>query len=277
MTTSPRADRVALVTGGGRGVGRAVAVALAEAGLAVGVTARSGDELDDTVTHITRLGGRAFGVVGDITRREDVARVVAGVEGELGPIDVCVANAGRFAASGRIWEQDPDEWWGDVEVNLRGPLLTLHAVLPGMVERAAQGRAGTVVTVSSGIGTRPNPWASAYAAGKAALFRLTDSVAGELAGTGVSAFVISPGLVRTAMTDWPTEFLRWYPEWADIPENDFVDAERAGALVARLASGGFAELSGRYLHVGHDLDALRAIAASLDDEGTLRMVAYPAP
>ena len=262
-----------LVTGGGRGVGRAIALSLARGGMAVTVTARSGDELAETVRMVTAAGGRATAVIADVTRREDMAAAVATAQERFGALDLCVANAGVFAAAGRLWEQDPDLWWRDVEVNLRGPLLTLHAALPGMVER---GR-GRVVTVASGIGTAPNPWASAYASSKAAVFRLTDSLAGELVGTGVSAFAISPGLVRTAMTDWPAEFLRWYPDWAEIPAEEYVDPARAGELVAALAAGGYDALSGRYLHVTHDLDeVLRQTAGPASERfGTLRLIPFP--
>ncbi|MDP9434794.1 MAG: SDR family oxidoreductase, partial [Actinomycetota bacterium] len=124
-------------------------------------------------------------------------------EAELGPLDLLVANAGLFAAGGRLWETDPDTWWRDVEVDLRGPALALWAALPAMV---ARGR-GRVVVLGSGFGTAPTPGASAYASAKAGVARLVDTVAAELEGTGVTVLAVSPGMVATDMTSsFPARF-----------------------------------------------------------------------
>lgn len=258
-------SRVALVTGGSRGIGRSIAARLSADGWQVAVTGRTPEPLQQAVA----AGDAALALPGDATASADVARAVARAEDELGPLGLVVANAGRFAAAGPVWESDPEQWWRDVEVNLRGPLLALHAVLPGMLARGG----GRVVCLASGIGTRPFPYASAYAASKAALLRLVDSVAGELTGTGVRVFAVSPGLVATDMTEFPEAFLAHYPDWRDRARREGLPAARAAGLVAALARGEHDALCGRFLHVTDDLARARQ---RLDDEeaGTLRLVGW---
>jgi NAD(P)-dependent dehydrogenase (short-subunit alcohol dehydrogenase family) len=257
----------ALVTGGGRGIGRVIAATLTAAGWSVAVTGRSAASLDEAVA----AGDAALALAGDATDRRAVEDAVRRTTQELGPVDLLVANAGRFAAAGPVWESDPDEWWRDAEVNVRGPLLALHAVLPGMVERGS----GRVVVMGSGMGTTPVPWASAYATSKAAVLRLVDSVAQELAGTGVSVFAISPGMVATEMTQFPEEFLAHYPDWRDKAVADGVPPQRAADLVLALTSGEYDALSGRFLRTGTDLAAGVRMAHQQDAPGTLRLVELP--
>lgn len=257
----------ALVTGGGRGIGRVIAGALTAAGWSVAVTGRSAASVEETVA----AGDAALALVGDATDRLAVDEAVRRTTEELGPVNLLVANAGRFGAAGPVWESDPDEWWRDAEVNVRGPLLALHAVLPGMVERGS----GRVVVMGSGMGTSPMPWASAYASSKAAVLRLVDSVAQELAGTGVSVFAISPGMVATEMTQFPEEFLAHYPDWRDKAVTSGAPPERAAELILALASGEYDALSGRFLRTGTDLAAAGRVAAEQDGPGTLRMVELP--
>lgn len=258
-------SRTALVTGGGRGIGRSIAAALTAAGYAVAVTGRTAASLQDAVT----AGDAALALPGDAADRAAVAAAVRRTEDELGPLDLVVANAGRFAAAGPVWESDPDQWWRDTEVNLRGPQLALWAALGPMVRRGS----GRLVVIGSGIGTKGMPHASAYATSKAAVLRLVESAAEELQGTGVSVFAISPGMVATDMTQFPEEFLAHYPDWRDLAATSGVPADRAASLVLALACGGYDGLSGRFVHVRDDLDAV--LAASGDpDKGTLRLVGW---
>lgn len=257
---------VALVTGGGRGIGRSIAAALTAAGWAVAVTGRTAASLQAAVA----AGDAALALPGDATDRAAVADAVRRTEDELGPLDLVVANAGRFAAAGPVWESDPDEWWRDTEVNLRGPQLALWAALGPMVRRGS----GRVVVIGSGIGATGMPHASAYSTSKAGVLRLVESAAEELRGTGVSVFAISPGLVATEMTQFPEQFLAHYPDWRDLAATTGVPAERAAALVLALTSGGYDVLSGRFVHVRDDLDAVRASAAADPERGTLRLVGW---
>jgi NAD(P)-dependent dehydrogenase (short-subunit alcohol dehydrogenase family) len=129
---------VALVTGAGRGIGRTIALALAEAGVAVVALARSAHEVTETTALIDGIGGRAIGVIADVTDRSDVERAVQEALAILGPIDLLVNNAGVVGPSTPLWETDPDEWWRALEINLRGPLLCARAVLPAMIQIAEQ-------------------------------------------------------------------------------------------------------------------------------------------
>jgi NAD(P)-dependent dehydrogenase (short-subunit alcohol dehydrogenase family) len=254
----------ALVTGGGRGIGRTIAAELTRAGWSVAVTGRTAQSLDDAV----RSGDAALGVAGDVTDRGAVEHAVLRAEAELGPLDLIVANAGRFASAGPIWAHDPDEWWRDTEVNLRGVQLALWAGLRAMVPR----RKGRIVVLGSGIGTAGMPFASSYSVSKTGVMRLVESVAGELEGTGVSVFVISPGMVATEMTQFPEAFLEHYPDWRDMAATEGVPPERAAELVLELASGRHDALSGRFVRLTTDL---AASASAGEDDGTLRLIALP--
>jgi NAD(P)-dependent dehydrogenase (short-subunit alcohol dehydrogenase family) len=171
--------------------------------------ARSKHELADTVASIADTGGRATAVPADVTDRAAVEGAVADAERQLGPVDLLVNNAGRAHALDEVSQVDPEDWWRDVEVNLRGPFLCARAV-PGMLSR---GR-GRIVNVTSGVGGMPGPGFSGYVVSKAALVRLTDTLAAEVAGSGVAVFAISPSLVRTPGSTYllaSPAMARWAP------------------------------------------------------------------
>ncbi|NIV37596.1 MAG: SDR family NAD(P)-dependent oxidoreductase, partial [Anaerolineae bacterium] len=186
--------QVAIVTGAGRGIGRAMAQELARAGAAVAVLARSEDQLTETVALIEGEGGRAIALPADVTDQLAVARAVAETERQLGPVELLVNNAGGGGQVGPLWEVEPDAWWRCVEVNLRGSFLCAQAVVPGMVAR----QRGRVIITSSLAGTGPWPYMSSYAIGKAAVTRLAENLAAETEAHGISVFAVHPGPVRTA-------------------------------------------------------------------------------
>jgi NAD(P)-dependent dehydrogenase (short-subunit alcohol dehydrogenase family) len=186
--------QVAIVTGGGRGIGRVMALALAQAGTAIAVVARSEDQLTETVAHIEGAGGSAIALPADVTDQQAVERMVAETERQLGPVDLLVNNAGGAGQVGPLWEVEPDEWWRCVEVNLRGPFLCARAVVPGMIAR----QRGRVIITSSLAATAPWPYMSAYAISKAAVTRLGENLAVETQAHGISVFAVHPGSVRTA-------------------------------------------------------------------------------
>jgi NAD(P)-dependent dehydrogenase (short-subunit alcohol dehydrogenase family) len=241
--------QVALVTGGGRGIGRAISVTLASSGAAVAVLARSPDQLAETVRLITASGGRAIACPADVTDRQAVEQAVDEVGRRLGPIDLLVNNAGQGRPFGPLAEVDPDEWWRCVEVNLRGPMLCSHLVLHGMIAR----RRGRIINVVSGAGTRAIPALSAYVTGKAALIRLTENLATEVKSQGITVFAMQPGTVRTAMAQDALESeegRRWLPWLQEIFEQGVdVPPDRAARLVLFLASGRADALTGRFFCV----------------------------
>jgi len=260
---------VALVTGGSRGLGREASRSLTGAGWTVAVTGRDAAALDDAV----RSGDAALALPGDGTDRAAVAAAVRRTADELGPVELLVANAGSFAAGGRLWETDPDLWWRDVEVNLRGPALALHAVLPGMVQRGS----GRVVVLGSGMGVLPTAGASAYSTSKAAVLRLVDTVAAELAGTGVVVLAVSPGMVPTDMTRaFPEGFLQVRPELRDPPPTAWREAGAFTGLLLRIAEGGLDDLHGRFVHVRDDVPVLLRAATQDPSAGTLRLTPWTA-
>jgi NAD(P)-dependent dehydrogenase (short-subunit alcohol dehydrogenase family) len=213
----------ALVTGGRRGVGQAIAQALEGAGAEVRTISRS-EGVDVTVREAVELAG-------------------------IGSIDLLVNNAGTLDAIGPVWAVDPEAWRRDLETSVLGAFHCSRAVLPGMIERGC----GRIVNVSSGAATRPYPYGSGYAAGKAALLSFTESLAAEVKEHGLAVFAITPGFVWTEMT----ERLRDAPGPApDISGADPVEPARAGELVVRLATGEADALSGRFIHVRDDLDEL---------------------
>jgi NAD(P)-dependent dehydrogenase (short-subunit alcohol dehydrogenase family) len=260
--------QVAIVTGGGRGIGRAIALELARAGSAVGLVARSADELDEAAAALSESGARVEAQRADVTDAAQVDAAFDEIARKLGPPDLLVNNAGR-ASGGPIWEIDADEWWSDIEVNLKGPFLCAMAVLPAMREQGS----GRIVSVGSNVGHAPNPTSTSYAASKAALMRLSDSLALAVAPAGIGVFVISPGMVRTRMTEGLVEMMqRLEPDFSDFPESIWRAPELGAVLVRRIAAGEADALSGRYIHVDDDLDDLIARADEIrrDDLHVLR-------
>jgi 3-oxoacyl-[acyl-carrier protein] reductase len=221
------AGQVALVTGGGRGIGAAVARELAAAGMDVVVTGRTAEQVEAVARE---TGGRAL--LGDVSTREDVERWAA----QAGDVDLLVCNAGISGPEGAF--ADPDAWWRTFEVNVLGVYLCCRAFARRMVER----RGGRIVNVASGAAYLPATIrsATAYGASKAAVHRFSELLAAQLAPQNVFVFSISPGLVRTAMTAHYGEDLPWTPP------------ECAPRLVRALATGGLDDLAGRYLHAEHD-------------------------
>jgi NAD(P)-dependent dehydrogenase (short-subunit alcohol dehydrogenase family) len=198
-----------------------------------------------------------------VTDRGAVEGMVAEIERKLGPVDLLVNNAAVAGPIGPFVGTDPDEWWRTMYVNLRGPLYCSHAVLPQMVERGH----GRIVNVSSGAGFAAIPMLSSYVVSKAALYRLTEALAAETSGCGVSVFAIDPGLVRTTMSEYGAScgepsieklFRDWFDAGVDGP------AERAAELVVFLASGEADPLSGRCLGVDDDLRDMVARAPEIE-------------
>ena len=184
-------SHVALVTGAGRGIGRAIALRLAADGLAVAVAARTADQVAETAR---AAGRRALALVLDVTDAASVAAAVERAARELGPVDVLVNNAG-LAESAPFAKTDAALWTRHFDVNVNGPYLTTRAVLPGMLERGW----GRVINVASLAGLVGSPYVTAYTASKHALVGFTRALATEVSGKGVTVNALCPGFVATDM------------------------------------------------------------------------------
>jgi NAD(P)-dependent dehydrogenase (short-subunit alcohol dehydrogenase family) len=186
--------RKALVTGGGRGIGRAIALALADAGAAVAVTGRDVGRLEAVRAEIEAQSGRAFVLRCDVTDAAEIDVAFAEARRELGPIDILVNNAG-ITASVKFAEMDDATWERIMLVNATGPFRCCRAAVPDMVER----RWGRIINVASYAALTGIPYSSAYSASKHALLGLTRSLALELGRYGITANALCPGWVDTDM------------------------------------------------------------------------------
>ena len=192
-------DQVAVVTGGGRGIGRAAAILLARAGAAVCVTARTAEEIERTAQLIRGEGGRALAMPADVSEWAAVERLAAAVGQDLGPVDILVANAGVIDPVGDTWEVRPEDWADNVGVNLTGVFYAIRAFLPTMVAR----RGGVVILVSSGAARHPVPGWSAYCAAKAGVDHLARTLAAEVdqRDLPIRVHAMVPGVVDTSMQE----------------------------------------------------------------------------
>jgi len=264
QTTSLLKGQVAFVTGGGRGIGRAIAQTFAAAGAAVAVLARSASELAETVALIERNGSRGLALSADVTSTDAVRNAIRAIEQSLGPVDVLVNNAGTVRPFAPLWETDAGEWWRGMEINMLGPLLCSRFVLPGMISR----RKGRIINVASGAGAMAMANFSSYVCSKTALVRFTECLALETKSYGIAVFVIAPGTVRTAMSEYSlnsAEGQKWLPWFRRIfDEGHTVPPERPASLVLELASGRADALSGRFVSIYDDLDQLLQGSAEVE-------------
>ncbi len=197
-------DRIALVTGAGRGIGRAIAIALAQAGAKVGVTARTVAELEEVVQTIHKAGGHAVAIVSDLAQQDAPAKVLEQATATLGPIDILVNNAGIGSSSDPkpVVDFNDDFWELTLLLNLTVPYKLSKAVLPHMRKQ----KWGRIINVASINGKTPSFHGAAYAASKHGLLGLTRTLALEIAKEGITVNAICPGPVHTVMNDKRLEY-----------------------------------------------------------------------
>jgi len=260
------AGEMALVTGGGRGFGRAIAERFAAEGAKVAVMSRSRTELDEVVSAIADNGGEALAVTGDVTSPADVDAAVSAVEARFGPVSLMINNAGVPGPFGPIWEVDADAWWQAQAIHIRAPMLFLQRVVPGMLARGG----GRMICVSALASRMVAPNLSAYCTGKIAQNRVVAEAAAELADKPVKVFAIDPGFVFTKLAhdtmvnDAARKYLPGMVERLEKASTDPAaqdDLARCAQRCVDLASGKYDALSGNYYELPDDLD--EALAAKL--------------
>lgn len=253
----------AVVTGAGRGIGRAIAIAQAREGAQVALLARTEAEVAAVAGAITDQGGTARAYRVDLVDLDAVTRTLAKIERDLGPVGLLTNNAGAFGAIGPIWTVDPAEWWSDVEVNVRGTFNCCRAVVLGMIER----RRGRIINMTGGGTATSFPNGSGYAASKAGILRFTECLSDSLIDTGVLVFAMDPGLVRTRMTEYQLNSQAgrdYLPHLADtFAAGVSVPPERAAAMAVEIGTGRFDRIAGRMLMAARD--DLDAVEATMDD------------
>jgi len=184
-------DRVAIVTGGGRGIGRAIAKRFAEEGAAIVVAARTETEVRGAAAEIEKAGGRAAYLAADVSREADCEKIVRTAREKFGAVHILVNNAGLYGSVKAVEEVPPEEWDAVMGVNLRGPYLLSRLVLPEMYRRGS----GAILNIASVAGKAAFGLNGPYAASKAGLMGLTRTLAGEAARKGVRVNAVSPGPV----------------------------------------------------------------------------------
>jgi NAD(P)-dependent dehydrogenase (short-subunit alcohol dehydrogenase family) len=225
--------------------------------------------LTETAASVPRGAGRIVPLPADVTDEHTVERLAGRAERDVGPIDVLVNNAGSCGAIGPVSATNPHRWWHDVETNLLGTFLCVHAFLPRMLAAGS----GTIINVASYAAVRPAPYQTAYGCAKAAVVHLTESLAAETMDSGVSVFAITPGTVRTDMTEYIIREAAERKLPTPLVSENWLSMNRVADLAVFLASGKADRLTGRFIHVLDDVaDLLRRVdVIERDDLYVLRL------
>ena len=232
--------KVVVVTGGSRGIGRAIAGRLAECGAHVAVVARDQVRVSSAAAELAGSGNK-LGIGADISSADEAAAMIAKVEDELGPIDVLVNNAG-VTRDGLLVRMSEEDWDAVLDTNLKGAFNTMKAVGRGMMKR----RSGRIINITSVVGLTGNRGQANYAASKAGLIGLTKSVAKEMASRNVLVNAIAPGFIETDMTrEVPEEATKALLD--QIPLGRLGSADDVAGAVAFLASDLAGYITGQVL------------------------------
>ena len=248
MSEAPLAGKVAIVTGGSRGIGAATAAWLAEHGAAVVVSGRDADRLQSTVKHLEERGASAIAVVADAAKREDADALVERTKERFGRVDVLVNNAG-ITRDGLLVRMKDEDWDRVMDVNLRGAFLMTRAVTKALVRQKSGGR---IINIASTAGAMGNAGQVNYSAAKAGLIGFTKASARELAHWSILVNAVAPGLIETDMAAAiPAEAREAL--LAQVPLKRMGTAREVAEMVGFLAGDGAAYITGQVFHVNGGL------------------------
>lgn len=248
MLSESLKGRVAVVTGGSRGIGRAIALRLAESGADVAlIYAGNQAAADETAQQVRELGVRAMAVQCDVSDAQQAAAAIKQVRAELGPIDILVNNAG-ITRDGISLRMKPDDFRRVIDVNLTGAFLMAQTAMSDFVRR----RSGRIINISSASGLMGNAGQANYSAAKAGMIGLTKTLARELAGRGVTVNAVAPGFVKTEMTAAMNE-AALSEGLKSVPMGRMAEPEEIAEAVAFLASDRAAYITGTVLSVNGGL------------------------
>jgi 3-oxoacyl-[acyl-carrier protein] reductase len=243
----PLAGRVAIVTGGSRGIGAAIAALLAEDGAAVVVSGRDAERLERAVKDLETGGASVMGVVADAARREDAERLVDAAKQRFGRLDVLVNNAG-ITRDGLLVRMKDEDWDGVMDVNLRGVFFTMRAATKVMMRQ----KAGRIINIASTAGAMGNAGQANYSAAKAGVIGLTKAAARELAHWSILVNAVAPGLIETDMTAGvPAEARQAL--LTQVPLGRIGSAREVAEVVRFLAGDGATYVTGQVFHVNGGL------------------------
>jgi NAD(P)-dependent dehydrogenase (short-subunit alcohol dehydrogenase family) len=254
-STDPQlVGRVAIITGAGHGIGEAIAHAFAYENAKSILVARTESDVSRVSNEIKNSGGHATPIVGDVSNPNDVARIMHTAIEQYGAIDILVNAAAIHGPIRRLWEADIDSWIMAMQVNLIGTFLCCHAAIPCMISNSA----GKIINFSGGGATSPSPYLSAYGVSKAAIVRLTETLAVELADQNIQVNAIAPGMVDTQIHDDILALGNAIPEIA-APIRRLRESGQGGVpkelpaqLAVFLASSASDGLSGKLIAAPHD-------------------------
>ncbi len=252
MTNERRLEgRVALITGGGRGIGRAITLAYAAEGAKLALAARTATELEETSDIAgARHGAEVLTIIADVSSRQQVDTMAARTLDRFGAIDVLVNNAGNIGPVGRLWENDPEEWTHTIAIHLSGTFYGCRAVIPHMLQRGS----GRIVNLA-GVG---GPNVTAYDAAKTAIVNLTENLALELKDTAITVNAMSPGSIHTRMWEETRDLAleigdtAMYRQGVQVTSGKGASIDRAAELALFLGSDDCGRISGRMVRAVTD-------------------------
>ena len=243
----PLEGKVAIVTGGSRGIGAAIAALLAERGAAVVVSARDADRLNAAVKDLEATGGAVAAVAGDVSKREDAERVVETARERFGRLDILVNNAG-ITRDGLLLRMKDEDWDRVLEVNLRGAFVMTRAAAKAMVRQ----KSGRIINISSAAGAMGNAGQVNYSASKAGLIGLTKASARELSHWSILVNAVAPGLIETDMAASIPAAAR-EALLAQVPLGRVGTPREVAEVVGFLAGEGATYITGQVFHVNGGL------------------------